>query len=811
MSRPAHYFLLFCLALLMTQTAGAQQSKKGDTESKTDVVSHVVLVVDSTESMSWPNRTGQPSRATLARHAASLVVDMVPAETPFCVLVLQDGVSSVRPMSPLRASDRHNIRASLKDLRSKGHGKLTSCFTEVERILRQTPQGDRRLELADVRPLIVVITDGDDCQPDAARGYASVLNSHFSAGMRLAMIGLCTREAVAEPLRSLAKSGKGWYSQLESEDGLAAALARARDECNAIRNRRPAVDPQLAQQAAALEKESATLKNALSNTEKELEKCQAAGKEKDRQISQQETELTSVKGERDEVKKELDTKRDELTRMEKDSAALVVERDQLKVDKKAAEDRVTTLTDDLLKETRTMDADIRKLTTQEGELAREVKSVADLETTMSADLKTLEGQVNNWWKQLLNSSLGIGLLSVLVFIFKTPALKGLVKSFVNNEALSTQFDGVKSEVTAEVGNVKTDVGVVTAEIGNVKTEVGVVKSEVTAVKTGIDEVKSSVAGVQAGVEEKVQQLNSEVAEQLSSFDRQLAERMQQFEAQLRETSLTLTSDIGTASSSVKTVETKVDSTNAKADEIEKALSSVQSQLAQTDQAVVAKVESLETAVTETRNDVKESMKETVVAKLDSIEKTVSESKSESRQLAGENQRTLASQIAGVQTAVSLCKDEVVSGVRSAVAASEKTIETTCRESAAQVVQKVDALGQTISSLHVDQQQVGTEVRHVAQTVNPLARAVADTQAGMQSQSAEARVEFEKKLNKLSRDLTKAVEKVHGRIELRTKDIGDSVRLAQQQMVQQVKKQVRRLGTSVAEQVRETVAQSVHGQ
>lgn len=814
------------------QTPGAAKSDEASPAEPTPeatAVSHVVLVVDSTASMAWPNRESQPARITLARKAASLMVDLVPAGTPLSVLALQEGVSAVRPMSPLRASDRQGIRASLNDLKPKGHGKLSSCFSQVERVLKRTPQGEQRLSLKDVRPLVVIITDGDDCQASEATGYASVLSSQVNDELRLALVGLCTREAVAAPLRNLATSTHGWFTQLETENGLEAAFARTRDECNAIRRKRPAVDAQLAQQVLALKKQMTRLKDDLETSKDEAEECETAGLKKDEKIDGLTTDLGKAREEQDGLKKNLDEAKGMLVANKKTIDELTKENAELSAARKIADDRVTTLTDELLVKTREMDRDLKALATQEGKLVEEVHSVAELETTVSKDLKILEGQVNNWWKQLLNSSLGIGLLSVLVFVFKTPALRKLVTSLVNNEAFSTQFDSVKSEVdqkvtaevggvksdvgvvTTEVGNVKNDVGKVTAEVGSVKAEVGSVKSEVTAVKSGIEEVKSSVDGVKAGVEEKVQQLSSQVAEQLSSFDRQLAERMQKFEAQLRETSLTLTSDIDTASSSVKTVETKVDSTKAKADEIEKAISAVQSQLSQSDQGVAAKVASLETAVAETRSDVKESIRESVVAKLDAVEKTVFESKSEVRQLVGENQRTLASQMAGVETAVSGSRDEIVSSVQAAISASEKAVESTCRESASQVVQKVDGLGQTTSDLHAGQQQLGAEVRHVSQTVSPLAKAVADTQAGMHSQSAEARVELEKKLNKLSRDLTKAIEKVHGRIELRTKEIGEGVREAQEQMDEKVRKQVRRMGDSVTERVSESVSQSVSGQ
>lgn len=823
---------------LAAQTTGVPKTSEAtpvEAKAEATTVSHVVLVVDSTASMAWANRESQPARMTLARKAASLMVDLVPAGTPLSVLALQDGVSAVRPMSPLRASDRQGIRASLTDLKPKGHGKLSSCFSQVERVLKQTPQGEQRLSLKDVRPLVVIITDGDDCQVSEATGYASVLSSQVNDELRLAIVGLCTREAVAAPLRNLATTTHGWFTQLETENGLEAAFARTRDECNAIRGKRPAVAPQLAEQLLTLTKDNTRLKNELKKSEDEAEACKTAGIKKDTKIGELTTDRDNARDERDGFKKNLHEANGMLVANKKQIDELTKEIAELSAARKTAENQVTTLTEKVVAKTEKLNADIIKLTSEEEKLATEVKSVAGLKKSVEENLNTLEGRVNNWWKQLLNSSLGIGLLSILVFVFKTPALRGLVKSLVNNEAFSTQFDSVKSEVdsvksevdqkvtaevggvksdvgvvAAEVGNVKNDVGKVTAEVGTVKTEVSSVKSEVTAVKTGIDQVKSSVDGVKAGVEEKVQQLSSQLAEQLSSFDRQLAERMQKFEAQLRETSLTLTSDIDTASTSVKTVESKVDSTKEKADEIEKAISAVKSQLSQTDQAVAAKVASLETAVAETRSDVKESIKECVAAKLDSVEKTVSESKSEVRQLVGENQRTLASQMSGVETAVSGCRDEIVSSVQAAISASEKTIESTCRESASQVVQKVDGLGQNVSDLHAGQQQLGAEVRHVYQTVNPLAKAVADNQTSMQSQSAESRVELEKKLNKLSRDLTKAVEKVHGRIELRTKEIGDGVREAQQQMDQQVRKQVRRMGDSVAERVSESVSQSVHG-
>lgn len=802
------------------QTSGAVKSGEAlpaEAKPKATAVTHVVLVVDSTVSMAWPNRESQLARITLARKAASLMVDLVPAGTPLSVLGLQDGVSAVRPMSPLRASDRHGIRASLNDLKPKGHGKLSSCFSQVERVLKQTPQGEQRLSLKDVRPLVVIITDGDDCQASDALGYASVLSSQVNDELRLALVGLCTREAVAAPLRSLATSTHGWFTQLETENGLEAAFARTRDECNAIRKRSRETDVTLVERNRELDKQVRQLEATLARKEKDLkaanetgrkaqtalDTCKKEGIAAGKRIGELEKTLQTATDEKKSLEKELKDRDSTIRNQIQQVADLKSERTTLQADLKTEKERAN--------QTGSLVTKITELTTQEKQLADEIHDAAAEEKAVREALGS--------WHPFFNSSIGVALISLLLFLCKNPLFNGFVKSLTKDtgfqgvvktevDTVTAEVGGVKSDVgvvTTEVGNVKNDVGKVTAEVGTVKTEVSSVKSEVTAVKSGIDEVKSSVDGVKAGVEEKVQKLSSQVAEQLSSFDRLLAERMQKFEAQLRETSLALTSDIGMASSSVKTVETKVDSTKAKADEIEKAISAVQSQLSQTDQAVAAKVASLETAVAETRSDVKESIKEGVSAKLNSVEKTVSESKTEVRQLVGESQRTLASQMTGLETSVSSSRDEIVSSVQTAITASEKSVESTCRESALQVAQKVDGIGQTVSDLHADQKQLDAEVRHVSQSVNPLAKAVAETQAGMHSQSAEARVEMEKKFNKLTRDVTKAIEKVHGRIELRTKEIGEGVREAQEQMDQKVRKQVRRMGDTVAKRVSESVS------
>lgn len=806
MSRQSVLLLIVGVSHCSQVFVSAQPAREEPAE-KRGAVSHVVVVIDSTESMSWAVRAGQGARADLARQAAGLVLDLVPAGTPLSVLALQDGMSAVRPMSPLQATDRHGIRASLRALRPKGQGTLSSCFSEVEQVLAKNQDGELLLDRSRIRPLVVVITDGDDCRPSGAHGHASVLSSQYEDRLRFAVIGLCNQKSVEAQLRALARSGGGWYSQLESADGLEAAFAQTRDECEAIRKlhidsgrqlgRRHEetllLTEQLRAQLAATTEKLKGSNGKLTETTNQLEECRKLGAEKDLRIEALQKEVSSLNGSQTVLQDQLKQQQTSLAAMTDRLAGLTKELEEEQERADQASQKFDTIT-------RNVGDKIETLTSKEETLIKKVEEVKTAEEKLKEEL--------GGWHPFFNSSIGVLLLSALVLFFKNPALKGVVRSLVSDEAFSGQFTGVRSQVGSvkldvdsmktEVGSVRSDIGAVGSEVGAMKTDVGSVKSEVTAVKTeiggvrsGIDEVKASVASVHAGVEEKVQQLNSQVAVQLTSFDRQLAERMQRFEAQLRETSLTLTSDIGTASSSVRTVETKVDSTSAKADEIEKAITAVQNQLAQSNQFVASQMGIIESSVAETRNDIHNSIKESVVARLDSIEETVAETKTE----VDEKQRILTERLTTVGT-----------DVRAAVTESGRTVEAVCRESGAQIAQKVDGVGSATAGLHADLQQIETELRHVSQAVSPLARTLADSQASLQVQSSDARVELEKKFNKLTREVTKAVEKVHGRVDSRTKEIGKTVRDAQQNLDRQVRKQVRGLEDSVVERV----AESVHG-
>jgi len=714
------------------------------------VISHVVVVLDATESMYWPNHPGHPSRLSLAKKAANLVVDLVPVDTLLTVLVLQDDVSAVRPLSPLQAADRHGIHDSIEVLKPSGHGELAACFDEVERVLTGGADDSGPVSLpSNTQPLVVIITDGNDCDPGVAHGQATQLNSRFKTGMKFSLIGVCTHESIAAPLRSLATSGSGWYSQLESDTGLETAFSRTRDCCNGIRNHRAEQQRLLEQSLIETIADRDRLQTLLNVNQSQLAMCLEDGQTKDNTIVALQKALSDLSTKHLLLSKDLETAQGRIRELSDDKKILGTKLDgvsqSLVNETKRANDEATRKVEvsTLLSERNNEAADLRSRNKQ---LNEQNKTLDKSVTTEFAEIRKKMGAIDGVvsgindilkgkWENLIGSSV-MGMIPVLLLIvmqtiFKNPLFKTFISSIVSDET---------KKITAKL----------------------------EALETHVDG----------------------------------------------------TSDAMTA---------KVDSTIAKGDQIEKAVTAVHSTLEQT---VVARIDVVgnavsetRNAITETRNDVKQSVgavnaiqtnaRDAVLAKIDANAIADTAATKEIREALTTSERTIEAgcqktaakigeKVEAVLTKIdanAIADTAATKQIREALTTSERTIEAGCQKTAAKIAEKVDAVSASVSKsscdtkeainegveklvqeindtrttftgetsglaksvagsvgeLQADVRKIEADVHHISDAVTPISTSVTETRADVQSTSRDIRIDLETKLNQLNREFTGKIE------------------------------------------------------
>lgn len=211
---------------LKTQSAVASSDPVASVEARP--VTDILVVLDATASMQYGTGSAQgASRLDLARILTSSVLDSAPAGINLGVLTLRDDVSELRPLGPMAAADRTQIRRGVETLASFGEGNLVACFQRI--IDRLDPASS---------PLVVMVTDGQDLNPDAANLAAGKLHDAFAGRLRFVLVGICKHGAVADRLQALATFAGGDSISLTSENDIPTGLASVREACDEVRRHR---------------------------------------------------------------------------------------------------------------------------------------------------------------------------------------------------------------------------------------------------------------------------------------------------------------------------------------------------------------------------------------------------------------------------------------------------------------------------------------------------------------------------------------------------------------------------------------------
>ncbi|WP_428308067.1 hypothetical protein [Lacipirellula sp.] len=182
-------------------------------------ITDVVMLIDATQTMAWPS--GRERRMAIAQWAALDIADGVPENIPAAFVALHDEATALRQLLPLTTDGRGHLRRTVMRLVPAGEGKLDKLLVEARRLLASKP---------DAVPLIVLATDGVDCDPFSHGAPIRDLAQAYGDRLYFQVIGVGDNHIISAKLRDLANQGgrHGEYSSVKSHAELPTALSRCR-------------------------------------------------------------------------------------------------------------------------------------------------------------------------------------------------------------------------------------------------------------------------------------------------------------------------------------------------------------------------------------------------------------------------------------------------------------------------------------------------------------------------------------------------------------------------------------------------------
>jgi len=189
------------------------------TAAPAPVVTDVIMLIDATHSMAWPS--GRERRMAIAQWSALDIADGIPENIPAAFVALHDEATALRQLLPLTNDGRGHLRRTVMRLVPAGEGKLDKLLVEARRLLTGKP---------DAVPLIVLVTDGVDCDPFSHGAPIRDLARAYGDRLYFQVIGVGDNHVISAKLRDLANQGgsHGEYSSVKSHAELPTALSRCR-------------------------------------------------------------------------------------------------------------------------------------------------------------------------------------------------------------------------------------------------------------------------------------------------------------------------------------------------------------------------------------------------------------------------------------------------------------------------------------------------------------------------------------------------------------------------------------------------------
>jgi len=194
-------------------------------------ITDVVVLVDSTVSMSW--YSGSETRLSIAQWLSLDVADLVPDRIPAAFVSLFDEASEMRQLAPFVGNERSQLRLAVMRLHPKGDGKLDKLLNEASRLLSHRPHAV---------PLIVLVTDGVDCDPFSHGVSIRALHKEFGDRLHFQVVGICDNTTISAKLRDLANQAgnSGDFTSVKTYSELPSALTKTRSLIEAVWKQRDA-------------------------------------------------------------------------------------------------------------------------------------------------------------------------------------------------------------------------------------------------------------------------------------------------------------------------------------------------------------------------------------------------------------------------------------------------------------------------------------------------------------------------------------------------------------------------------------------
>jgi archaellum component FlaC len=295
--------------------------------SSDGTITDVIVLIDSTKSMAWP--LGRERRLGVAQWSALDVADSIPEEIPAAFVSLADEASALRQLLPMGTNDRGQLRRTVMRLKSQGDGKLDKLLTEARRLLASKP---------DSTPLLVLVTDGVDCDPFSHGAPIRDLHSDFGDRLHFQVIGIGDNREISAKLRDLANQGgpNGEFSSVKSHADLPAALSSTRSLFEAVRTARHDHAEQQASSLAACEKDRRDLIRQVARLTREGTDLRADVARLKETNETQAAKITDLTRERDalttrvaELDEQVETLSEQNTNLAKDNERLSVDNAKL--------------------------------------------------------------------------------------------------------------------------------------------------------------------------------------------------------------------------------------------------------------------------------------------------------------------------------------------------------------------------------------------------------------------------------------------------------------------------------------------------
>ncbi|QDT71599.1 VWA domain-containing protein [Lacipirellula limnantheis] len=241
-------------------TSASTDAKSLPVATSNSVVTDVIMLIDATQSMAWPS--GRERRMAIAQWSALDIADGVPENIPAAFVALHDEATALRQLLPLTNDGRGHLRRTVMRLVPAGEGKVDKLLVEARRLLTSKP---------DASPLIVLVTDGVDCDPFSHGAPIRDLAQTYGDRLYFQVIGVGDNHVISAKLRDLANQAgsHGEFSSVKSHAELPTALSRCRQLFEQIGAQRAARAKQQAVDLAHCRAERVTLADRVGKLTKE--------------------------------------------------------------------------------------------------------------------------------------------------------------------------------------------------------------------------------------------------------------------------------------------------------------------------------------------------------------------------------------------------------------------------------------------------------------------------------------------------------------------------------------------------------------